>query len=140
MTRAEIIDRMTKGHVDAMLFAECCYDTEENPDDSSFSDNGFTFENLTQQARQAIRNDCERFFDMVENRLNTEIEIDYEKAWQLGADLYFDRQGHGTGAWDRDFYSRDLRKFLTDTADNKKYFATVYPYIDENNNVSLDFC
>lgn len=84
------------GYVEAMLFAESATDQD-----------GEEFENLTgfelsATALDASRMDCARFMDLVPLLLKGAISagVDYDHT-QAGRDLWFSRQGHGVGFWDR---------------------------------------
>lgn len=132
---------MAKGYAEAMLFAET-YDIDDEDNDLSFRDYGYSdISCLTEHAKNLISDKCERFLDIVALKLYKERnDLDQEQAWQLGADLYYDSNGHGTGAKDRDYYSRELANYLCSTASNHKIFHSVFPHMGKNNQVEVELC
>lgn len=76
-------DQMYKAYLEAAVFTDCG-DIDQPPSDAEFSD----------QAIHEARTVCHRF-----NLANSDlIGGNYEQA---GHDLWFSRNGHGTGFWDR---------------------------------------
>lgn len=93
---ANHLNAFIAGYIEAMLFAE-----------SATDQHGEEFENLagfelSAAALDASRMDCARFMDFATLLLKGAMlaGVDYDHT-QAGRDLWFSRQGHGVGFWDR---------------------------------------
>lgn len=84
------------GYIEAMLWAETATDGEGEE-----VDNLAGYE-LSADALEAARMDCARFMDVCPLLLKAAMlsGVDYDHT-QAGRDLWFSRQGHGVGFWDR---------------------------------------
>lgn len=85
------------GYIEAMLFAETATDS-----DGEEIENLAGYE-LSAAARDEAQQACARFLDWHGAKVNLAIagSDDYDHT-QAGRDLWFTRQGHGVGFWDRD--------------------------------------
>lgn len=89
-------DEVVQGYVEAMFFTECHGDNPEL-EHASVAD-------LSSEARERICKDCMAFQALPEYRAawagsGDGYEFDREQA---GRDLWYTRNGHGVGFWDRD--------------------------------------
>lgn len=84
------------GYIEAMLFAETAtdHDGEEIENLSGYE--------LSAAALDSSKQACARFLDWHGEKVNLAIagSDDYDHT-QAGRDLWFTRQGHGVGFWDR---------------------------------------
>lgn len=118
-----------KGYMAAIFFAESV--TDHDGEEIEHIDNGeFT---LNPEALEASKQDCARFMDSCAAllaRVTSENDYDYEQA---GIDLWFTRNGHGVGYWDRglgedgDQLSRIARKW-----------GPRHVYLDDNNQIGVE--
>ncbi|MEI9553724.1 hypothetical protein [Enterobacter hormaechei] len=84
------------GYIEAMFFAESATDSDGEEIESLA---GYE---LSAEAVDAARLDCARFMDVAPLLLKGAMlaGVDYDHT-QAGRDLWFSRQGHGVGFWDR---------------------------------------
>jgi hypothetical protein len=75
-----------QGYVEAMFWTECNADNEELKD--------CTFDDLSEQARDSIHNDCRTFIKKADGLL-------FDFGEQAGHDFWLTRNHHGAGFWDR---------------------------------------
>lgn len=118
------LDVMHTGYAEALLWAEIPAGQAED-DGSTLEDAGFTVEDFSDEAWSSMRRDCERMAALIE-----EAGIVITDWYQAGADLYFTRQSHGTGYWDRaDLYGKDGAAKLDKLVENN--FSETYAWVDE---------
>lgn len=87
------LDAFTQGYIEAMFFTNTGSSDDEDLEDASFED-------LTQETLEHIRAECRRFKSLYAIYLEQAYERGYEPV-QAGRDLWFTRNGHGVGFWDR---------------------------------------
>lgn len=100
------LQTMTRGYIEAALWADL-FDSEGNTLDE------YTYTDVEPKSRNTAEAICASF-------LVDTVEIDTSE-WtdeELGRDLWFTSQGHGTGFWDR---GREAGQLLTDIA--RRYMA-----------------
>lgn len=122
----ERFELMYQGYCEALVWVEM-------PDDRSFQDLGYTIWDFNAEAKADIRADIQRL-----DRLMAEqnIIIPADAWWQVGADLYFTRQSHGTGFWDRpDIYGKTNAKRLDVLVEQN--FSETYARIDDDNHIAV---
>jgi len=88
------LDSFTQGYIEAMFF------TETNGAEDADMANA-TFANLAPVTLAAIAGQCQRFQTENASLLGEAYSRDYSEE-QAGRDLWFNRNGHGVGYWDRD--------------------------------------
>jgi hypothetical protein len=97
-----------KGYVEAMFFTN-----GDTGDDNEHLLNDLGTERLTRAAVASIAKDCDLFLGSIRQWLDeVEANVNYDEA-QAGRDLWFTRQGHGVGYWDRDELKKASRTALT---------------------------
>lgn len=89
-----------RGYIEAMFFTEGGTPLGESGDPEDELE-GCTFEDLAPEALEAIIRDCDEFQTEASLLLLSAYARDYS-AEQAGRDLWFTRNGHGAGFWDRE--------------------------------------
>jgi len=112
------LDTFTKAYIEAIIFTECHCDNPEL--------DGKTFEDFSDDAKQKIIADCEKF--QSENDLT-----DYPSK-NAGHDFWLTRNHHGCGFWENDFGNEEQCKKLTESAHK---FGEQYVYCGDNGKVYL---
>lgn len=109
------------GYIEALLFAESATDQ-----DGEEVENLSGYE-LNAESLEAARLDCARFMDTAPLLLKGAMlaGVDYDHT-QAGRDLWFSRQGHGVGFWDRDLGA--IGEALHKVAQT---FGSKYVFIDD---------
>jgi hypothetical protein len=97
------IDEILDAYLEAAIF------TEENSDDNKDEDVDWNIYNFTDSARKRSKRDIEKFISKIGiskvTKAISEIGIK-----QFGHDIWYSRNGHGTGFFDRDYsYSEELQ-------------------------------
>ena len=108
--RFESLPEFTKGYVEAMFFTNG--DTGADDEDKL---NRLGTARLTAQALRSICATCAAFGQTHADLLTAAYEHPGYGPREAGRDLWFTRQGHGVGYWDRGF-PRPLSDALTDAA------------------------
>ena len=81
--------------------------TEESVDDQSFD--GYDIDDFTEEEKDLIRKDIEKFINLLEKKLETIGDKQIIKVINkldpidIGGDIWLTRNGHGSGFWDRDY-------------------------------------
>lgn len=122
------LEAFISGYVEALLFAESAIDQDGETVESLA---GY---DLSPTAMDAARQDCARFLDTAGRLIKQAIEEsqDYDYI-QAGRDLWFTRQGHGVGYWDRDL--GDVGDTLSRIA---RKWGERYISINENNQLEVE--
>lgn len=135
MTSEERLALMYQGYTEALVWAEIPLEDEQDKyDDRSLEDRGYCASDFNADAMIDIRFELMRL-----DRLMAEqsIIVPCDAWWQVGADLYFTRQHHGVGFWDRpDIYGKVNAERLTDLTD--KNFSETYAWIDGGNRIAVE--
>lgn len=127
-----------QGYIEALFWAEIPRldnDDEENQNDDSLSDLGYTDRDLLGSSHKLCVSDCAKMLHLI--MANKELKHKLEYDWvQVGRDLYFTRQSHGTGFWDRPSeYGEDcgvLDKIV------EQNFKEIYTWVDEDGKVGIE--
>lgn len=85
------------GYLEAIIFAECATDQHGEEIENLA---GYEFSLV---AQEFCKQECARFLDTFGGLVNLAVQsesVDYDHT-QAGRDLWFTRQGHGVGFWDR---------------------------------------
>lgn len=131
----EYLTEMFEGYTSALVWAEIPLreDEHDNPD-ASLEDRGYTTADFSADAMIDMRLDCASLYRLIEQN---GLEIP-DHAWnQCGMDLYFTRQGHGTGFWDRaDLYGKEQADRLDRLV--QREFSETYAWIDGNNRIQVE--
>jgi hypothetical protein len=105
------LDEFTQGYIEAMFFTDTSTGDDGELADASFAE-------LAPETLEKIKRDCERFqtdnaalLESVYGQRGKYEDSDYD-AIKAGRDLWYTRNGHGTGYWDRGL--DDLGQTLTD--------------------------
>lgn len=124
------IETFVLRYLEAVLFGEL-----DDREDCTPMDENFTVFDFSEDAREKARADCEEFLARAK-RLGISILLwRYDKAEQAAFDLYFSRQGHGTGFFDRpELYGED-RHILQKLA---KEMQERYWYISDDGKIEQD--
>ena len=109
--RFEALPEFTKGYVEAMFFTNG--DTGADDEDKL---NRLGTARLTAKALRSICATCAAFEQTHADLLTAAYERPGYGPREAGRDLWFTRQGHGTGHWDRRRIPRPLSDALTDAA------------------------
>lgn len=123
------IDLALEGYLEAVLFAE----VEEMSDptspvyDRSWNDRGYAREDFDEQDIIEARRQLELFIRLAQERgLLLYPDVDWH---QVGADLYFTRQRHGVGFWDRpELYHGEGDDLTAIVGDN---FCEIYTFMND---------
>lgn len=90
----DALDHFTQGYLEALFF------TSNGPEEGQLRDSGFS--DLSEEALEACVVVCKTFqADNAELLALAYARDDYDET-QAGRDLWFTRNGHGVGFWDRD--------------------------------------
>ena len=109
--RFEALPEFTKGYVEALFFTNG--DTGADDEDKL---NRLGTARLTAEALRSIRATCAAFEQTHADLLTAAYEHPGYGPREAGRDLWFTRQGHGTGCWDRRRIPRPLSDALTAAA------------------------
>lgn len=138
MTYEEKLDALFRGFMAALLWVEYYqFDDDRGPDEwgNTLEDKGFTVDDLARESRIAVRHDMDRFLQLLDQ--HPECVPDDPDWFSIGSDLYYTRQRHGTGFWDRpSIYGKACSKALTDLVDRE--FSEVYVWVTRNNQVYVE--
>lgn len=138
----DTLDAFTRGYIEAMFFTN-----GDTGDDNENLLHGLGVSRLTRKSLERIKRDCAEFLESplwthtredgkrvhisVSEYLETLEDYDLEQA---GRDLWFTRQGHGVGFWDRDFGTQEQRDRLSDVAramgEHEVYVSRGWIYAD----------
>lgn len=133
-----------RGFLVAILFAECDLNREDENDDTSLQDEGFTPEDFTDDARAALRAEALAFYWRNRRTLRAAYAAQPahgahgygENAYtpeRAGHDLYFTSAGHGVGYWDRGL--GDIGRALSDACPGYREFCA---YVNDAGRVDID--
>lgn len=121
------LSTFAKGYVEAMFFTNG--DIGDDTRDDLLNELGT--QRLTREAIAEIAKDCEQFLAIKSgsdgthrawtvrqwlDAVHSRGGVDYDEA-QAGRDLWFTRQGHGAGFWDREQLTKGEGTFFTRAAD-----------------------
>lgn len=124
--RWQVLDSFTKGYIEAMFFADGkIYDMDGNETGDEFNNYGFSA--ISDVSLGNIVADCVDFQYTYTELLEKAYEhMNYEPN-RAGNDLWYSRQGHGTGFWDRGL--GNLGDALTNAA---RLEGERYPYLGDD--------
>jgi hypothetical protein len=108
------MDEFTKAYIEALIFTSVDDDGEHLDDNIEASD-------IEVDSLRHIKEDCEKF----QERASRYLDYMYRQGFsekEAGHCFLYDRNGHGTGFWDKD-YPKEMTKHLTDIA---KCFGMAY--------------
>jgi hypothetical protein len=111
------MDKFTQAYITAMLWAEC--------DDDGPLDYNYSVEDIDPLSLELIIDDCQRFQAENQVDINTYPDREYTGDELAGHDFWLTRNGHGTGFWDRDYLTEEVRNRLTKSATK---FRPLNPY------------
>ena len=109
----DAINEFVSGYMVAILWAERDLNREDENDDATLSDDGYTPEDFTDETRDALRADAVAWY--WRNRRTLRAAYDEQSDYtpeRAGHDYYFTQAGHGVGFWDRGL--DDIGRALTD--------------------------
>ena len=109
--RFEALPEFTKGYVEALFFTN-----GDTWTDDEYKLNRLGAARLTAKALQSIRATCAAFERTHADLLTAAYEHPGYGPREAGRDLWFTRQRHGVGYWDRRMIPRPLSDALTDAA------------------------
>jgi hypothetical protein len=98
------LDEVVNGYLEAVLFAEQDMNREERDDDSSLQNLNYDIGDVAEDSRAAAIEDVS---DFIEQAQQAGIDTGEWPDAHLGHDIYFSRNRHGTGFWDRGHDSGD---------------------------------
>ena len=113
--RFETLPEFTKGYVEALFFTN-----GDTWTDDEYKLNRLGAARLTTKALQSIRATCAAFARTHADLLTAAYEHPGYGPREAGRDLWFTRQRHGVGYWDRRMIPRPLGQALTDAAEALK--------------------
>jgi len=112
------VQEVVNGFLEAVLFAERDSNIEDD-DDTSLEMANYGIDDFHPDSVKGAREDVIDFLRQA-SHLDTS---DWDER-QMGHDIYFSRNRHGTGFWDRGFDAGD------DLHDIAKHMGSVYAYVD----------
>lgn len=118
------IAEMTLGYLEAVAFTECTSDRPELRE-----------ARLSNSARSSAERDCREFFHLNGSLLQEAVQCPGYGWTQAGIDLWFTRNRHGAGFWDRDDLPEILRQALTGAAHQ---MSSVEACLGEDGQLHLD--
>lgn len=99
--RDEDRDAFVVGYLSAAVWASTPLREEDDSDDRTFADLGFTFADLCETSKADARRWCADFIDANAIRLRRVTEGGRFRFSALGHDFFLSRNGHGAGFFDR---------------------------------------
>lgn len=124
------VEEMIRGYLDTIEFTDAAYTDDECHKADRFSD----------EAIAAARGVCEKFRS--DNRGLYDVAIAAGATeWQIGSDLWYTRNGHGVGFWERKIYDvlgpgeRKLGDELSGAAD---VMGVSDAYLGDDGKIHLD--
>jgi hypothetical protein len=92
------INKFLEGYIDAALWSTTDSRDEEGNDTYNLDDE---FSDVSDKCRAAMLSDCEDFVNANRELLEAFKEMTGRDDDYLGHDFWLNREGHGTGFWDR---------------------------------------
>lgn len=123
--RENNLNEMYKGYTEALVWAEIPSGSDEY-NWQTLEEMNLSPCDLTPDAQAAIRDELSRFYDLM---FIHHVIVPADSWEQVGRDLYFTRQCHGTGFWDRpETYGQTNAQRLTALVEDN--FSETYTWVE----------
>jgi hypothetical protein len=134
------VNDFVHGYMVALLFGEMDMDREDENDDSSLQDNGYSVHDFSAKAAKALTHEAVEFYWRNRRTLRAAYALqppcEYgDNAYtpeRAGHDFYFNQAGHGVGYWSRDL--GDIGDALSEACGRREFCC----WVNEHNRVEVE--